>query len=165
MYISNVVSNYIFFEIFTVLWGIWLVGEMSVVGCIYSGKYLSGICLVGEVSVEDASGRGSVRRGSVRRGYVWLGKCLSGMCQVGEMSVGEVSVGEESVGEMSVGDVSGNLDIQAFNLKSFLCGSKRNKKTKLNTNKANIFLQSLLLLIRVSLIWKSSLAETVMSIK
>ena len=128
---------------------------MFVVGPIYSGKYLSGICLVGKVSVGDVSGRGCV----------WSGKCPSGMCLVGEMSVGEVSVGEESVGEMSVGDVSGNLDIQAFNLKSLLCGSKRNRKTKLNTNKAIIFLQSLLLLIRVSLIWKSSLAETVMSTK
>ena len=71
---------------------------MSVVGCIYSGKYLSGICLVGEMSVGDVSGRGSVRCGCV-----WSGKCPSGMCLVGEMSVGE-----ESVGEMSVGDVSGN---------------------------------------------------------
>ena len=44
------------------------------------------------------------------------------------------------------------VDIQAFNLESFLCGSKRNKKIKLNTNKAIIFSQSLLLLIRVSLI-------------
>ena len=116
-------------------------------GCVWLGKCPSGKCLVGEVSVGEVSGRGSVRRG-----YVWLGKCPSGMCLVGEMSVGEVSVGEESVGEMSVGDVSGNLDIQAFNLKSLLCGSKRNRKTKLNTNKAIIFLQSLLLLIRVSLI-------------
>ena len=67
-------------------------------GCIYLGKYLSGICLVGEMSVGDVSGRGSVR---------W--RCVwSGMCLVGEMSVGEVSVGEESAGEMSVGDVSGN---------------------------------------------------------
>ena len=48
---------------------------MSVVGCIYSGKHLSGICLVGEMSVGDMSGRGSVRRGCV-----WLGKCSSGMC-------------------------------------------------------------------------------------
>ena len=86
MYISNVVSNYIFFEIFTVLWGIWLVREMSVVGCIYSGKYLSGICLVGEVSVGDVSGWGSVRRGSV-----WSGKCPSGKCLVGEVSVGDMS--------------------------------------------------------------------------
>ena len=84
-------------------------------GCIYSVKYLSGICLVGkcpsgiclvgEVFVGDVSGRGSVRRGCV-----WSGKCPSGMCLVGEMSVGEVSVGEESVREMSVGDVSGNLE-------------------------------------------------------
>ena len=44
------------------------------------------------------------------------------------------------------------VDIQAFNLKSLLCGSKRNKRIKLNTNKAIIFSQSLLLLIRVSLI-------------
>ena len=44
------------------------------------------------------------------------------------------------------------VDIQAFNLESLLCGSKRNKRIKLNTNKAIIFSQSLLLLIRVSLI-------------
>ena len=54
---------------------------MSVVGCIYSGKYLSGICLVGEMSVGDMSGRGCV----------WSGKCPSGMCLVGEVSVGDVS--------------------------------------------------------------------------
>ena len=108
---------------------------MSVVGCIYSGKYLSGICLVGEMSVGDVSGRGIVRRwcawsgkcpsgmclvgeisvgnvsgwGSVHQGCVWLGKCRSGMCLVREMSVGEVFVGEESVGETSVGDVPENL--------------------------------------------------------
>ena len=77
---------------------------MSVVGCIYSGKYLSGIRLVGEMSVGDVSGRENVRQGCV-----WSGKCPSGICLVGEMSVGEVSVGEEFVGEMSVGDVSGNM--------------------------------------------------------
>ena len=70
-------------------------------GCIYSVKYLSGICLVGkcpsgiclvgEVFVGDVSGRGSVRRGCV-----WSGKCPSGMCLVGEMSVGEESVGDVS---------------------------------------------------------------------
>ena len=54
---------------------------MSVVGCIYSGKYLSGICLVGEISVGDMSGWGCV----------WSGKCSSGMCLAGEMSVGDVS--------------------------------------------------------------------------
>ena len=96
-------------------------------GCIYSDKYLSGICLVGEMSVGHLSGRGNVRRGyvwsgmclvgdvsgrgSVRRGCVWSGKCPSGICLVGEMSVGEVSVGEESVGETSVGDESGNPSI------------------------------------------------------
>ena len=48
---------------------------MSIVGCIYSGKYLSGICLVGEMSVGDVYGRGSVRRECV-----WSGKCPSGMC-------------------------------------------------------------------------------------
>ena len=31
------------------------------------------------------------------------------------------------------------VDIQAFNLKSFLCGSKWNKSIKLNKNKAIIF--------------------------
>ena len=57
------------------------------------------------------------------------------------------------------------VDIQAFNLKSLLCGSKRNKRIKLNTNKAIIFSQSLLSIIRISLIWESSLAETVRSLK
>ena len=57
------------------------------------------------------------------------------------------------------------VDIQAFNLKSLLCGSKRNKRIKLNTNKAIIFSQLLVLLIRVSLIWKSSLVETIISLK
>ena len=51
------------------------------------------------------------------------------------------------------------VDTQAFNLKSLLCGSKRNKRIKLNTNKAIIFSQCLLLLIRSNL--KSSLLETV----
>ena len=55
---------------------------MPIVGSIYSGKYLSGICLVEEMSV--------------RRGCVWSGKCPSGMCLVGEMSVGEESVGDVS---------------------------------------------------------------------
>ena len=31
------------------------------------------------------------------------------------------------------------VDILAFNLKSLSCGSKRNKRIKLNTNKAIIF--------------------------
>ena len=44
------------------------------------------------------------------------------------------------------------VDIQVFNLKSLLCGRKRNARIKLNTNKAIIFSQSLLLLIRVNLI-------------
>ena len=57
-----------------------------------------------------------------------------------------------------------NVHIEAFNPKSLLCGSKRNKRTKLNTNKAIIFSQSLLLLMRVSLTWKSSLVETVISL-
>ena len=46
------------------------------------------------------------------------------------------------------------VDVQAFNLKSLLCGSKSNNRIKLNTNETIIFSQSLLLLIRVSLIWK-----------
>ena len=70
---------------------------MSVVGCIYSGKYLLGICLVREMSVGDMSGRESVRRGCV-----WSGKCPLGMCLVREMSVRKVSAGEESVGDLSV---------------------------------------------------------------
>ena len=73
---------------------------------VWSGKCPSGMCLVGEVSVGDVSGRESVRRGCV-----WSGKSPLGICLVGEISVGEVSVGEESVGEMSVGEVSGNLKI------------------------------------------------------
>ena len=76
------------------------------------------MCLAGEVSLRDVSGRGSVRRGCV-----WLRKCPSGMClvremSVGEMSVGEVSVGEESAGEISVGDVSGNWQKGPRTLKS-----------------------------------------------
>ena len=55
------------------------------------------------------------------------------------------------------------VDIQAFNLKSLLCGSKWNKRIKLNTNKASIFLLSLLT--RLSLIGKSSLVETIISLK
>ena len=62
-------------------------------GCIYSGKYLSGICLVGEMSVEDMSGRGSVRRGCV-----W-----SGICLVGEVSVGEIPVGDVSGNQFCIG--------------------------------------------------------------
>ena len=57
------------------------------------------------------------------------------------------------------------IDMQAFNLRSLLRGSKRNKRIKLNTDKENIFSQSLLFLIRVSLIWKSSLMETIISLK
>ena len=44
------------------------------------------------------------------------------------------------------------VDTQAFNVISLLCGSKRNKKVKLDSNKAIIFSQSLLLLSRVGLI-------------
>ena len=44
------------------------------------------------------------------------------------------------------------FEIQALNLKFLLSGNKRNNRIKLNTNKAIIFSQSLLLLIRVSLI-------------
>ena len=57
------------------------------------------------------------------------------------------------------------VDTQAFNLKFLLWGSKRNKIIKLNTNKAIIFSQPLLLLIRVSLILKNSLVETAISLK
>ena len=56
------------------------------------------------------------------------------------------------------------VDIQAFNHKSLLRDSKSNKRIKLNTNKAIIFLQSLLLLIRVSIIWTSYLVETFISL-
>ena len=59
---------------------------MSVVGCIYSRKYLSGICLVGEMPVVDVSGRGIVHWGCV-----WSGKCPFRMCLVGEASVEDVS--------------------------------------------------------------------------
>ena len=44
------------------------------------------------------------------------------------------------------------VDVQGFNLESLLCGSKRNNRIKLNTNKGIILSQSLLLLLRVSLI-------------
>ena len=59
---------------------------MSLVGCIYSRKFLSGICLVGKVSVGDVLGRGNARRA-----FYWSGKCPSRMCLVGEVSVGDVS--------------------------------------------------------------------------
>ena len=52
------------------------------------------------------------------------------------------------------------VDIQAF---TRLCGSKRNRRIKLNTNEAIIFSQWLLLLIGSNL--KSSLLETVISLK
>ena len=55
-----------------------------------------GICLVGELSVGDVSGRGSVLRECVSSR-----KSPSGMCVAGK-----ISVGEEFLGEMSVGDVS-----------------------------------------------------------
>ena len=77
-------------------------------GCIYSDKYLSAICLVGEMSVRNVSGWGSVRRGCV-----WSGKCPSGMCLVGEASIGDVSGwgnvcrGKVHLGNV-LGDVSGN---------------------------------------------------------
>ena len=106
MYISKVVSNYIFF------WGIWgylryltgranvrsgmhLLRQISVGhlsgrgnvhrGCVWSGNCPSVMCLVREVSVGDVSGWGNIRRECV-----WLGKCPSGMCLVGEVSVGDV---------------------------------------------------------------------------
>ena len=44
------------------------------------------------------------------------------------------------------------VGIQAFNLKSLLCGSEKNDRIKLNINKAIAFSQPLLLLIRISLI-------------
>ena len=77
-------------------------------GCIYSGKHLSSICLVGEMSVGDVTGRRSVRRGCV-----WSGKRPSGMCLVGDVSgrgnVCRGSVRRGRVGrETPVGDVSGN---------------------------------------------------------
>ena len=68
-------------------------------GCIYSGKYLSSICLVGEMSVGDVTlgmclvGEASVGdvpgRGRVRRGCVWSGKCLSGKCLSGKSPSGK----------------------------------------------------------------------------
>ena len=61
---------------------------MYIVGCIYSGKYLSSICLVGEMSVEDVSGRGSVRRGCARSGKCLSGKCPSGKSQSGKRQSG-----------------------------------------------------------------------------
>ena len=57
------------------------------------------------------------------------------------------------------------VDMQVFNLKCLLRGSKRNERIKLNTNKVITFSQSLLLLTSVSLILKSSLVETVISLK
>ena len=49
---------------------------------------MSGICLVGEMSVGHLFGRGNVRQG-----FVWSGKCPSGMCLVGEESVGKCALG------------------------------------------------------------------------
>ena len=69
---------------------------------------------------------------------------------------------KNSEAEMFFRVFSGNkkiVDIQAFNLKSLFCGSKRNKRIKLHTNKAIMFLQSLLLLTRVSLISKKLFDE------
>ena len=57
------------------------------------------------------------------------------------------------------------VDIRAFKLKFLLCSSKRNKRINLNTNKVIIFSQCLLLVVRVSLTWKSYLVETVISLK
>ena len=59
---------------------------MSVVGCIQSGKYLSGICLVGEMSVRHLSGWENILRA-----FVWSGKCPSGMCLISEISIRDVS--------------------------------------------------------------------------
>ena len=59
---------------------------MSVLGCIYSGKCLSGICLFRKVSFGDVPSRGNVRQA-----FVWSGKYPSAMCLVGEVSVGDVS--------------------------------------------------------------------------
>ena len=53
---------------------------------------------------------------------------------------------------------------QAFNVKSLLCGGKRNNKIKLNTNKTIAFLQSLLVPIRVSLILKRVLVGIIISL-
>ena len=124
MYISKVVSNYMYF-----FWGIYnYLRYLTCRGNVSCGMhlvreiYLSSICLVGKVSVGDVPGTGNVRRafdwsgkcpsgmclfgevsfggvssrGSVRRGSVWSGKCPSGMCLVGEVSVGDVS-GQGSV--------------------------------------------------------------------
>ena len=59
---------------------------MSVVGCIQSEKYLSGICLVGEMSVRHLSGWENILRA-----FVWSGKCPSGMCLISEISIRNVS--------------------------------------------------------------------------
>ena len=65
--------------------------KLSLTIYLFSGKYLSGICLVGEMSVGHLSGWGNVLWA-----FVWSGKCPSGMCLVGEVSVREESVGDES---------------------------------------------------------------------
>ena len=56
------------------------------------------MCLVGEISVGDVPGWGSVRRGCA-----WSGKCPSDMYLVGEMFVGEVSVGKSPSGKCPSG--------------------------------------------------------------
>ena len=114
MYISKVVPNYIFFEVFKVFEVFNQSGKCplkdastQVNNCwafVWLGKSPSEMCLAGKVSVGDVPGRGSFCRGCV-----WSGKCPSGMRLVREMSAGEVSVGEESVREMSVGNVSRNF--------------------------------------------------------
>ena len=97
MYISKVVSNYIYFlrylrlfKVFNLsgkcpLWDASSQGNICR-AFVWSGKCPSGMCLVGEMSVGHLSGRGNARWGCV-----WSGKCPSWMCLVGEGSVGDVS--------------------------------------------------------------------------
>ena len=103
MYISKVVSNFIYLRLFEVFnrsgnvrCGVHVVREISVGhfsgresarrGCDWSGKFPLGICLVREISVGHLSGPGNFRRGPV-----WSGKSPSRMCLVEEVSVGDVS--------------------------------------------------------------------------
>ena len=107
MYISKAVSNYIYFlrylrlfEVFNPSGKCPLWDEFTQASIcrafVWSGKCPLGICLVGEVSTGDVSGRGSVRRVCV-----WSGKCPSRMCLVGEMYIGDLS-GRENVCRGSV---------------------------------------------------------------
>ena len=113
MYISKVVSNYIFFRylrLFEVFdrsgkCPLWNASTQANIcrAFVWSGKCPSGMCLFGEVSVGDVSDRRTIRWGCV-----WSGKCPSGDVS-GRVNVCRGSALRGRVHrETSVGDVSGN---------------------------------------------------------